>query len=142
MRPPAAALTAAEVAAARRAARWRTLRTRAAAVPSGPAARGAHAAAAAPATGLDDPELRFFAASEEVAEAYRPGPLDRRVSYFLAEGSRRAPGATLAPWRRAVPDLQVIEVPGHHGDLDDDRVGMLSARHVAVLAAAVSQTLP
>jgi acetoacetyl-CoA synthetase len=37
--------------------------------------------------------------------------------------------------------MTVLEVPGHHGDIDDDRIGMLSERHVADLAARVSSTL-
>ena len=35
-------------------------------------------------------------------------------------------------------DLTVVVVPGHHGDVDDDRVGMLSEQHVGTLAARVS----
>jgi acetoacetyl-CoA synthetase len=38
-------------------------------------------------------------------------------------------------------DLTVVDVPGHHGDVDDDRVGMLSEQHVGTLAARVSATL-
>jgi acetoacetyl-CoA synthetase len=32
-------------------------------------------------------------------------------------------------------------VPGYHGDLDDERIGMLSAQHVPTLAARISARL-
>jgi acetoacetyl-CoA synthetase len=88
-----------------------------------------------------DAEQRFFLGSEEVSNAYRPGRFDGAATYFLAEGSRRAVGRTLSAWRRRVRHLEVLEVPGHHGDLDDERIGMLSERHVTILAAHVSDTL-
>jgi acetoacetyl-CoA synthetase len=37
--------------------------------------------------------------------------------------------------------MSVVEVPGYHGDLDDERIGMLSAQHVGELAARVSDDL-
>jgi L-cysteine:1D-myo-inositol 2-amino-2-deoxy-alpha-D-glucopyranoside ligase len=50
-------------------------------------------------------------------------------------------GERLDAWRRAAGDLTVVDVPGHHGDVDDDRVGMLSEQHVGTLAARVSEAL-
>jgi acetoacetyl-CoA synthetase len=37
--------------------------------------------------------------------------------------------------------MSVVEVPGYHGDLDDERIGMLSDRHVGTLAGHVSAAL-
>ena len=88
-----------------------------------------------------DAEFRFFLGSEEVSDAYRPGRFDGAVTYYLAEGSRPVVGRTLSAWRRRVGRMDVIDVPGHHGDIDDERIGMLSERHVGTLAARVSATL-
>ncbi|WP_369257946.1 acetoacetate--CoA ligase [Geodermatophilus amargosae] len=137
-RPPRAALGRRETARVRWAGRWATVRSGAALRrvvrrrrPSGPAA-----APAAP-----DAELAFFRGSQAVSEAYRPGRFDGPVTYFLAEGSRAAASRTLGAWRRRVRELRVVDVPGHHGDLDDERIGMLSDRHVGTLAAHVSSVL-
>jgi acetoacetyl-CoA synthetase len=139
VRPPHAALSEREVAGRRRAARLRTLRTPDR-VLEAVRRRLPRAPAAAPTTPAD-PELAFFTRSEAVGEAYRPGRFDGPVAYFLAEGSRQQVRPVLGAWQRVTPRLAVVDVPGHHGDLDDERVGMLSARHVGVLAARVAETL-
>ncbi|MCW2740234.1 MAG: acetoacetyl-CoA synthase [Blastococcus sp.] len=144
VRPPEAALSRREIAGRRRAARIRSLVTgRALAAVVGrlrgdgrsPGTGTPHASA------TPDAELRFFKGSEAVSDAYRPGRFDGDVVYYLAEGSRRLVGHTLSAWGRRVRQLTVLEVPGHHGDIDDDRIGMLSERHVSDLAARVSATL-
>ncbi|WP_448621140.1 acetoacetate--CoA ligase [Geodermatophilus sp. URMC 65] len=142
VRPPRAALGRRELAAQRWLGRLRTLLSgRAAAAlrnrlrPSPPTGPAPSAAAVA------DPELAFFARSEAVGEAFRPGPVSAPVTFFLAEGSRPTVRGTLSAWRRVARDLAVVVVPGHHGDVDDDRVGMLSEQHVGTLAARVSAAL-
>jgi acetoacetyl-CoA synthetase len=146
VRPPAAALSRRETAALRRSARWRALRTHGPAALAAAVTRRVRAsvvpepAATTPAA-PEDAELRFFTASEVVAEAYRPGRFDGTVTFFLADGSRPAAGTTLPAWRRVAAAVHVVDVPGHHGDLDDERIGMLSGQHVAALATAVTETL-
>ncbi|MGY1606513.1 MULTISPECIES: acetoacetate--CoA ligase [unclassified Geodermatophilus] len=140
-RPPQAALNRWEAGRVRWAGRWATARAgrplrRLVRAVRGGAAQPAPAPAAAP-----DPELAFFLGTQEVSEAYRPGRFDGPVSYFLAEGSRDAASRTLGAWRRRVGELRVVGVPGYHGDLDDERIGMLSDRHVGTLAAEVSAAL-
>ncbi|SNS73155.1 acetoacetyl-CoA synthetase [Geodermatophilus pulveris] len=146
VRPPRAALDPGELAAQRWAGRLRTLRSgralaavrhRLVAVPAG---APSPAAAADPGVRAD-PELAFFTRSEAVGEAFRPGAVAAPVTYFLAEGSRAAVRGTLTAWRRVAADLTVVDVPGHHGDVDDDRVGMLSAQHVGTLAERFSAAL-
>jgi acetoacetyl-CoA synthetase len=141
VRPPEAALSPRELAARRWWARLRTLRSGRAVTalrdrlrpsPTGPAPSPAAVA---------DPELAFFRRSEAVGEAFRPGPVAAAVTFFLAEGSRPVVRGTLSSWRRMAPDLAVVVVPGYHGDVDDDRVGMLSEQHVGTLAARVSAAL-
>ena len=90
---------------------------------------------------MPDAELGFFLGSEAVSDAYVPGEFDGPVTFYLAAGSRRALGRTLSAWRRRAGRFDVLDVPGHHGDIDDDRIGMLSDRHVGTLAARVSETL-
>ncbi|NEK57775.1 acetoacetate--CoA ligase [Geodermatophilus sabuli] len=141
VRPPRAALSAREVAAQRRAARLRTLLSRRALEAVRRRLRRGSTLAGRPPVGPVDPELAFFTGSEAVGDSYRPGRFDGPVTYFLAEGSQRHVRGTLGAWRRVTPRLRVVDVPGHHGDLDDERIGMLSARHVGVLAARVSATL-
>ncbi|MGY1727512.1 acetoacetate--CoA ligase [Geodermatophilus sp. SYSU D01062] len=139
VRPPRAALSRWETTRVRWAGRWATVR-------AGRPLRGLprrltgrrRPSAPAPAP---DAELRFFLGSQEVSEAHRPGRFDGPVHYFLAEGSRAAASRTLGAWRRVVRGLHVIDVPGYHGDLDDERIGMLSDRHVGTLAAEVSAVL-
>ncbi|SNS67281.1 acetoacetyl-CoA synthetase [Geodermatophilus saharensis] len=140
VRPPRAALSRWETERVRWAGRRATLRGALQAALhrlTGP--RRPAAPVAAPAA--PDPELRFFLGTQEVSEAYRPGRFDGPVDYFLAEGSRAAARRTLGAWRRRVGELRVVEVPGYHGDLDDERIGMLSDRHVGTLAAEVSAAL-
>lgn len=132
VRPPQAALGPRELALQRWTWRFRTLRRRLRRDPAG--------TAPAP-VAVPDPELAFFSRSEAVGEAYRPGPVAAPVTFFLAEGSRAGVRGTMGAWRRAAADLTVVVVPGHHGDVDDDRVGMLSEQHVGTLAARVSQAL-
>jgi acetoacetyl-CoA synthetase len=138
-RPPQAALSRRETERVRWAGRWATLRSGAALRRVLRSRERPSAPAAAPAA--PDPELRFFLGTQEVSEAYRPGRFDGPVDYFLAEGSRAAASRTLGAWRRRVRELRVVDVPGWHGDLDDERIGMLSDRHVGTLAAAVSAAL-
>jgi acetoacetyl-CoA synthetase len=90
---------------------------------------------------VPDAEFGFFLGSEAVSDAYRPGALDGDVTFYLAAGSRRALRQTLSAWRRRSRRLAVVGVPGHHGDVDDDRIGMLIDRHVRTLAARVGETL-
>ena len=97
--------------------------------------------AAAPDNGGPGTESRFFAGSSSVANAFRPEPFDRAVTYFEAEGRLPLVGNSLAGWRRCAPHLFVTEVPGHHMDLDDERSGVLGGRHVDALANRVSATL-
>jgi acetoacetyl-CoA synthetase len=96
---------------------------------------------ARPDTVGDGSEAAFFAASQRMAEAFRPAPYDGAVTYYLAEGRLPVVGNSLAGWRRVAPHLLVTEVPGHHMDLDDERTGVLGARHVTTLAARVSASL-
>ena len=103
--------------------------------------RGTPPVAAPPPSAVPDAELGFFLGSEAVSDAYRPGALDGDVTFYLAAGSRRALRQTLSAWRRRARRLAVVDVPGHHGDIDDDRIGMLSDRHVRTLAARVAETL-
>ncbi|MGY1639805.1 acetoacetate--CoA ligase [Geodermatophilus sp. SYSU D00703] len=141
VRPPQAALSRREVTRQRWVLRLRTLRSRRVAeavrrrlgLSTGAPTRSPAAVA--------DPELAFFTRSEAVGEAHRPGPVAGPVTYFLAAGSRDAVRGTLGAWRRVARDLTVVGVPGYHGDVDDDRVGMLSAQHVGTLAARVSESL-
>jgi acetoacetyl-CoA synthetase len=138
VRPPRAALGRRELAAQRWAGRLRTLLSgRALAAVRHRPRPGGVVPAPSPAAGAD-PELAFFSRSEAIGEAFRPGPVAAPVTYFLAEGSRAAVRGTLSAWRRVARDLTVVVVPGHHGDVDDDRVGMLSEQHVGTLAARVS----
>ncbi|WP_409329174.1 acetoacetate--CoA ligase [Trujillonella humicola] len=137
---PLAALTRAELARIRWAGRLATLRSGRFGEALRRALRPRPAAAAEPAADRDS-EQGFFADSERVFHAYRPRPFDGPVTYFLAESSRAAASRTLGAWRRAAPRLSVVGVPGYHGDLDDDRIGMLSDRHVATLAARVGEVL-
>ncbi|PRY49354.1 acetoacetyl-CoA synthetase [Geodermatophilus tzadiensis] len=144
VRPPLAALSRWEAARVRWAGRWATVRSGRvpAAVLRRVTGRGRPSAPApGPVPATPDPELRFFLGSQEVSEAHRPARFDGPVAYFLAEGSRAAASRTLGAWRRVVRELRVVEVPGWHGDLDDERIGMLSDRHVATLAAEVSAAL-
>jgi acetoacetyl-CoA synthetase len=141
VRPPEAALSLHEIAARRRAARLKSLLTGKVFAAVGRRLRGLTATGTPPVLRTPDAEHRFFLGSEEVSNAYRPGRFDGAVTYFLAEGSRHAVCHTLSAWRRRVQRLEVIGVPGHHGDLDDERIGMLSDRHVSTLAAGVSATL-
>ncbi|MGY1708531.1 acetoacetate--CoA ligase [Geodermatophilus sp. SYSU D00758] len=136
VRPPRAALTPGELARQRWTARARALTSRRA-LARRLGRSTPRPAVAAPA----DPELAFFTGSEAVGESFRPGRFDGPVTYYLAEGSWGAVRGTLRAWRRVAPGLAVVDVPGHHGDVDDDRVGMLSEQHVGTLAARVSATL-
>jgi acetoacetyl-CoA synthetase len=140
VRPPEAALSRREIAGRRWSARLRTVRVgdvlTAVRRRLGTAVEAAPAPAAQP-----DAEQRFFAGSEAVCDAYRPAPFDGAVTYYLAQGSRATVLGTLRAWRRVTGSLRVLVVPGYHGDLDDERIGMLSARHVPTLAARVSETL-
>jgi acetoacetyl-CoA synthetase len=141
VRPPQAALGRRERTAQRWWARLRTVRSGGAVAAvrrrlrPGPAARPVSPAAVA------DPERAFFTRSEAVGEAFRPGPVTAPVTFFLAEGSRPTVRGTLSAWRRVARRFTVVVVPGHHGDLDDDRVGLLSEQHVGTLAARVSAVL-
>ena len=141
VRPPEAALDPREVAARHRAARLRTVLS---GQLLGTVVRRLHGTppvAAPPPSAVPDAELGFFLGSEAVSDAYRPGALDGDVTFYLAAGSRRALRQTLSAWRRRSRRLTVVDVPGHHGDIDDDRIGMLSDRHVRTLAARVDETL-
>ncbi|HYH27092.1 MAG TPA: AMP-binding protein, partial [Blastococcus sp.] len=140
VRPPRAALSRWETGRRRWTARLRTLRTRRVVTAVGNRLR-ASAAVPAPPVVVPDPELAFFTRSETVGEAYRPGRVDGPVTFYLAEGSRDAVRGTLGAWRRVARHLAVVGVPGYHGDIDDDRVGMLSEQHVGTLAARVSAAL-
>jgi acetoacetyl-CoA synthetase len=141
VRPPEAALRRREVAARRWTARLESLTTGETLA----AVRRRLRRSPGPDTALPlrtpDAELRFFLGSQEVANAYRPARFDGTVTYYLAEGSRRIVGRTLSAWRRVTRRMDVIDVPGHHGDIDDERIGMLSERHVGTLAGHVSATL-
>jgi acetoacetyl-CoA synthetase len=142
VRPPRAALGRRELAARRWLGRLRTLRSgRAVAALRNRLLRRAPAAPVPSPAAVADAELAFFTRSEAVGEAFRPGPVAAPVTFFLAEGSRSVVRGTLSAWRRAAPGLRVVVVPGHHGDVDDDRVGMLSEQHVGTLAARVSAAL-
>ncbi|SFN99044.1 acetoacetyl-CoA synthetase [Geodermatophilus obscurus] len=141
VRPPRASLGRRELTAQRWWARLRTLRS------GGPAAavrRRLRPSAAVPErspAAVADPELAFFTRSEAVGEAFRPAQVAAPVTFFLAEGSRPTVRGTLSAWRRVARRLAVVVVPGHHGDLDDDRVGLLSEQHVGTLAARFSVAL-
>jgi acetoacetyl-CoA synthetase len=142
VRPPRAALDRRELTAQRRWARLRTLRS--GGVAAAAVRRRLRPSAAVPArppSAVADPELAFFSRSEAVGEAFRPGPVRAPVTFFLAEGSRPTVRGTLSAWRRVARRLTVVVVPGHHGDLDDDRVGLLSEQHVGTLAAHFSAAL-
>jgi acetoacetyl-CoA synthetase len=86
-------------------------------------------------------EDEFFQGSYEAANCWRPAPYAGAVTYYLAEGRPPLVGNSLAAWRRVAPHLLVTEVPGHHGDHNDSRPSVLSARFVGSLAARVSATL-
>ncbi|MGY1699099.1 thioesterase domain-containing protein [Geodermatophilus sp. SYSU D00766] len=143
-RPPRAALSRFESERVRWAGRRATLRAALQGALQGALRRlTGRRRPAAPVAGAaaPDPELAFFLGTQEVSEAYRPGRFDGPVRYFLAAGSRAAASRTLGAWRRRVGELRVVDVPGYHGDLDDERIGMLSDRHVGTLAAEVSAAL-
>jgi acetoacetyl-CoA synthetase len=76
--------------------------------------------------GDPDDEGRFFLGSYDVANDYRPPSYTGPVTYYLAEGRPPLIGNTLPAWRRVAPHLLVTEVPGHHGNHDDHRPGVLS----------------
>ncbi len=142
VRPPEAALSRREIAVRRWTARLRTLRSGGAlATVRRRLGAGAGTIPAPAPAAFPDGELAFFLGSEAVCDAYRPRFFDGAVTYFLAEGSKATVGGTIGAWRRVSGSLSVLEVPGYHGDLDDERIGMLSAQHVHVLAARVSETL-
>ncbi|MGY1692657.1 acetoacetate--CoA ligase [Geodermatophilus sp. SYSU D01105] len=141
VRPPQAALSRWEVTSRRWAARLRTLLSRRVLGAVRDRLRPSPAAPTRSPAAVADAELAFFTRSEAVGEAYRPGPVAGPVTYYLAEGSRDTVRGTLGAWRRVARDLTVVDVPGYHGDVDDDRVGMLSEQHVGTLAARVSATL-
>jgi acetoacetyl-CoA synthetase len=139
VRPPEAALSRREIAGRRWVARLRTLR--AGGVLAAVRRRLGSPVEAAPAPAAQDAEQLFFAGSEAACDAYRPPRFEGAVTYYLAEGSRSTVLGTIRAWRRVTGSLRVLVVPGYHGDLDDERIGMLSARHVPTLAARVSETL-
>jgi acetoacetyl-CoA synthetase len=147
VRPPETALSRREVAVRRWRARWDDAVSRKAVATVGRRVRALvrpDTAVRAPSSskpGAPDAEQQFFLRSEQVANQYRPRRFEGTVTYYLAEGSRSVVRETLGAWRRVVGELRVLPVPGHHGDLDDERIGMLSARHVDTLAASVSATL-
>ncbi|HET6392305.1 MAG TPA: thioesterase domain-containing protein, partial [Blastococcus sp.] len=141
VRPPEAALDPGEIAARRRAARLRTVLSGQLLGTVVRRLRRTPPVAALPPSAVPDAELGFFLGSEAVSDAYVPGALDGDVTFYLAAGSRRALRQTLSAWRRRSRRLTVVGVPGHHGDVDDDRIGMLSDRHVRTLAARIDETL-
>lgn len=140
VRPPEGALSRRELAIRRWTARLQTVRS---GQVLGALRRRLRATDPAPtaASTEADAEQRFFVGSEAVCDAYRPQRFDGAATYYLAEGSRSTVLPTLRAWRRVTGSLSVLVVPGYHGDLDDERIGMLSAQHVATLAARVSATL-
>jgi acetoacetyl-CoA synthetase len=140
VRPPEAALSRRDITVRRWAARLRTLRAGGVLAAVRGRLRGAVETVPAAAAPLDAEQL-FFAGSEAVCDAYRPPLFDGAVTYYLAEGSRSTVLVTIRAWRRVTGALRVLVVPGYHGDLDDERIGMLSARHVPTLAGRVSETL-
>ena len=85
----------------------------------------------------------------------RTGLLPRPKRYPTPIARRRSTATSPSTWPRARgersarrcprgadgPSTAVLDVPGHHGDIDDDRIGMLSDRHVPTLAARVDETL-
>ena len=141
VRPPEAALSRREIARRRWTARVRSVMTGQAVAAVGRRLRGTRQPDQPLPGRTPDAEFRFFQGSEQVSDAYRPGRFDGAVTYYLAEGSRPALGRILSAWRRRARRMDVVAVPGHHGDIDDERIGMLSERHVATLAARVSATL-
>jgi acetoacetyl-CoA synthetase len=133
--PPLAALTPREAAARRWIGRLGTVFSK-----EGPAAlaRRLHLPAR---FGDPDDKERFFLGSYDVANDYRPPSYTGPVTYYLAEGRPPLIGNTLPAWRRVAPHLLVTEVPGHHGNHDDHRPGVLSEQFVGTLAARVTATL-
>ncbi|WP_222262093.1 acetoacetate--CoA ligase [Modestobacter marinus] len=95
------------------------------------------AQALAGARGLSRPaaDERALADAESAYNDYRPAPYAGPVTYFRAR--RRVPVFTelLYTWRRLVPQLRVVDVPGAHHD-------MLGQRHAPGLGAALSASLP
>jgi acetoacetyl-CoA synthetase len=141
VRPPRAALDRRELTARRRWARLRTLRSGGVAAAVRRRLAPSAAVPARPPSAVADPEMAFFSRSEAVGEAFRPATVGAPVTFFLAEGSRPTVRGTLSAWRRVARRFTVVVVPGHHGDLDDDRVGLLSEQHVGTLAARFSAAL-
>lgn len=141
VRPPEAALTRHEMVVRRWRARLTTLTTRAALDALRRRLPGDRAGGATSPAAMPDAEQLFFLGSEAVCDAYGPARFDGAARYYLAEGSRSTVLGTLRAWRRVTGSLRLLVVPGYHGDLDDERIGMLSARHVRTLAATVSATL-
>jgi acetoacetyl-CoA synthetase len=133
--PPLAALTSREAAARRWVGRVQTLLSG-----EGPAALVRRLRLPA---GGDSPatEDEFFQGSYETANSWRPSPYADPVFYYLAEGRPPLVGNSLGAWRRMAPHLLVTEVPGHHGDHDDQRPSVLSAQFAGSLAARISATL-
>ena len=140
VRPPEAALSRRELAVRRWTARLQTVRSGRALAAVRDRLRPSPATTPV-VSATPDAEQRFFLGSETVCDAYRPQRFDGAATYYLAEGSRSTVARTIGAWHRATRSLTVLEVPGYHGDLDDERIGMLSAQHVPTLAARVSARL-
>jgi len=135
VRPPLPALTPWEASARRWVGRTQTLFSS-----EGPAALARRLRLPA-GHGSMAPEAEFFQGSYETANSWRPSPYAGPVFYYLAENRPPLVGNLLAAWRRLAPHLLVTEVPGHHGDHDDERPSVLSAQFAGLLAARISATL-
>jgi acetoacetyl-CoA synthetase len=71
----------------------------------------------------------------EVYNNYRWGPYDGVVTYCLARKRLPVVMNLLQAWRRVVPRLTVVGVPGAHHDL-------LHAEHAPALGRTLSEALP
>ncbi|RBY75311.1 acetoacetate--CoA ligase [Geodermatophilus sp. TF02-6] len=130
VRPPRASLTPGEVVAQKAASTARKLRVLLSR--RGPAVVRARLDLRR--SGSVSPEEQVVARTWPVFNGHRLSRCDAAVTYYLARQRLPVVGNTLGAWRRAAPNLLVLEVPGGHFDLlDQDRIGELAARVSATL---------
>jgi thioesterase domain-containing protein len=72
---------------------------------------------------------------DEIVERHRPRPYAGKVLFLAAEDTR--PWRTTEPWRRLVPDLEVVVLDGSH----DGAEGLLTGERAARVAAEVAARL-
>jgi acetoacetyl-CoA synthetase len=81
------------------------------------------------------PDRQLFAQSTRLANDHTPGRYDGPVTYFRARTRIPVLHHAIPAWRRILPRLTVIDVPGAHHDI-------IGQAHVTEVARRWSRTLP